>query len=89
MTIPLFVVSPSRPATMGAVWVGEYSQSGAFKVTAASTVETVAGPREINCAYRDPHGISWFGGPGGIWHSAGQRWVAIDLPVHKFATRSF
>jgi signal transduction histidine kinase/streptogramin lyase len=73
----------------GAVWVGEFSKNGALKVTAGSTVEAVPGPREINCAYRDPDGIIWFGGPKGIWHSAGQRWVAIDLPVHNLDMQSF
>jgi ligand-binding sensor domain-containing protein len=73
----------------GAVWVGEYSQNGAFKVTAGSTVEPVPGLHEISCAYRDPDGIVWFGGPEKIWHSKGQRWVAIDLPVHNLAGQSY
>jgi signal transduction histidine kinase len=77
------------PGDDGAVWVGEYSKNGVFKVTAGSTVEKVPGPREINCAYRDPDGIIWFGGPEGIWHYAGQRWVAIDLPVHNLAMQSY
>jgi len=73
----------------GALLVGAYLLNGAFKVTAASTVETVAGPREINCAYRDPEGIIWLGGPEKIWRSAGLRWVAIDLPVHNLTSRNY
>ncbi len=65
----------------GAVLVGEYSKNGAFKVTEGSIVEAVPGPRNITCAYRDPDGIVWLGGSDRIWHSAGQRWVAMDLPV--------
>jgi signal transduction histidine kinase len=64
----------------GAMLVGEFL-NGAIRVTAGSTVEAVPGPRDITCAYRDPDGILWFGGREKIWHSAGQRWVAIDLPV--------
>ncbi|MDB6157926.1 MAG: two-component system sensor protein, partial [Gammaproteobacteria bacterium] len=73
----------------GAVLVGEYSKNGAFKVTKGSTVETVPGPREISCAYRDPDGIIWLGGPKKIWHSAGQQWVPIDLPVDNPVRQSY
>jgi ligand-binding sensor domain-containing protein len=73
----------------GAMMVGEYSKTGAFKITKGSTVEAVPGPREINCAHRDPDGIIWFGGAEQIWHSAGERWVAIDLPVRNFATQGY
>jgi signal transduction histidine kinase len=66
----------------GAVVVGEHSKNGAFKVTKGSTVEAMPGPRDITCAYRDPDGIIWLGGPKNIWHFAGQRWVAIDPPAH-------
>ena len=64
-----------------AMLIGADSRNGAFKVTKGSTVEAVPGPRDVTCAYRDPDGIVWFGGREMIWHSAGQRWVAIDLPV--------
>jgi signal transduction histidine kinase/ligand-binding sensor domain-containing protein len=64
----------------GAMLAGEYL-NGVIRVTAGSTVEAVPGPRDITCAYRDPDGILWFGGRERIWHSAGKRWVAIDLPV--------
>ena len=73
----------------GAVWVGKYSKDGAFKVAAGSTVKAVPGPRNISCAYRDPDGNLWLGGPEGIWHSAGQRWVAIDLPVQNIARQGY
>jgi signal transduction histidine kinase/ligand-binding sensor domain-containing protein len=65
----------------GAMLVGADSKNGAFKVTEGSTVAAVPGPRDITCAYRDPGGIVWLGGRERIWHSAGQRWVAIDSPV--------
>jgi signal transduction histidine kinase/ligand-binding sensor domain-containing protein len=65
----------------GTMLVGADSRNGAFKVTKGSTVEAVPGPRDVTCAYRDPDGIVWFGGREMIWHSAGQRWVAIDLPT--------
>jgi signal transduction histidine kinase/ligand-binding sensor domain-containing protein len=65
----------------GAMLVGADSKNGAFKVTEGSTVEAMPGPRDITCAYRDPDGIVWFGGREKIWHSAGQRWVAMDLPA--------
>jgi signal transduction histidine kinase/ligand-binding sensor domain-containing protein len=73
----------------GAMLVGEYSKNGAFKVTEGSTVEAVPGLRYITCAYRDPDSILWFGGPEMIWHSAGQRWVAIDLPVHNLPKQGY
>jgi signal transduction histidine kinase len=73
----------------GAVVVGEYSKNGAFKVSKTSTVTAIPGPRNITCAYRDPDGIVWLGGAEKIWHSAGERWVAIDLPVHKLAKQGF
>jgi signal transduction histidine kinase/ligand-binding sensor domain-containing protein len=72
----------------GAMLVGEYL-NGAVKVTEGSSVEVVPGPREISCAYRDPDGILWFAGPERIWHSAGQRWVAIDLPVHNLVKQNY
>jgi signal transduction histidine kinase len=72
----------------GAMLVGEYL-NGAIKVTEGSTAEVVPGPREVSCAYRDPDGILWFGGPERIWHSAGQRWVAIDLPVHNLVKQNY
>jgi hypothetical protein len=65
----------------GAVLVGEYSKNGAFKVTAGSIVEAVPGPRDITSAYRDPDGTIWLGGAELIWHSVGQRWVAMDVPA--------
>jgi signal transduction histidine kinase len=67
----------------GGIMLGLYTEHGAFKIKNGSAVEAVPGPGEINCAYRDPDGIFWFGGPEKIWHSAGQRWVAIDLPVQN------
>lgn len=65
----------------GAMVVGADSRNGAFKVTAGSSVEAVPGPRDITCAYRDPDGTLWLGGREMIWHSAGQRWAAIGLPI--------
>jgi signal transduction histidine kinase len=70
----------------GAMLVAGYL-SGAIQVTEGSTVEAVPGPRDITCAYRDPDGILWFGGREMIWHSAGQRWVAMDLPVDNRVKR--
>ena len=67
----------------GGIMVGLYTEHGAFKIKNGSAVEAVPGPGEITCAYRDPDGVFWFGGPDKIWHSAGQRWVAIDLPVQN------
>jgi signal transduction histidine kinase len=64
----------------GAMLVAGYL-TGANQVTAGSTVEVVPGPRDVTCAYRDPDGIVWFGGREMLWHSAGQRWVPIDLPT--------
>jgi signal transduction histidine kinase/streptogramin lyase len=61
--------------------------NGAIQVTDGSTVEAVPGPRDITCAYRDPDGVVWFGGKERIWHSAGRRWVAIDLPVDNRVKR--
>ena len=76
-------------AEEGAMVVGEYSRNGAYKITKESTVEAMPGPTEITCAYRDPDGSHWFGGPEGIWHSAGQRWVAIDLPVQNLVRQGY
>jgi signal transduction histidine kinase/ligand-binding sensor domain-containing protein len=70
----------------GAMLVAGYL-NGANQVTAGSIVEAVSGPHDITCAYRDPDGILWFGGREVIWHSAGQRWVAIDLPIDKRVKR--
>jgi signal transduction histidine kinase len=67
----------------GGIMVGLYTEHGAFKIKNGSAVEAVPVPGEITCAYRDPDGIFWFGGPKKIWHSEGQRWVAIDLPVQN------
>lgn len=68
----------------GGMMLGLYTQQGAFKIKNGSSVEAVPGPGEITCAYRDPDGVFWFGGPEKIWHSAGHRWVAIDLPIKNF-----
>ena len=67
----------------GAMMVGLNTEHGAFKIKNGLVVEPVPGPGEITCAYRDPDGIFWYGGPEKIWHSAGQRWVAVDLPVQN------
>jgi signal transduction histidine kinase/ligand-binding sensor domain-containing protein len=72
----------------GAVFVGDSSKDGAFKVTKESTVEAVPGVSDITCAYRDPDGIIWLGGPEKIWHSAGRQWVAIDPPLHNSVTQA-
>jgi signal transduction histidine kinase/ligand-binding sensor domain-containing protein len=74
------------PGDDGALFVGVYSKNGVFKITEGSTVEAVPGPRNITCAYRDPDGSIWLGGLQRIWHSAGPRWLAIDLPVSNSAT---
>jgi signal transduction histidine kinase/ligand-binding sensor domain-containing protein len=73
----------------GAMMLGLYTKQGAFRIKNGSSVEAVPGPGEISCAYRDPDGIFWFGGPEKIWHSAGQRWVAIDLPVQNYIKTGF
>jgi signal transduction histidine kinase len=73
----------------GAVLVGEYSKTGAFKVMKGSPVEAMPGPHYITCAYRDPDGILWFGGREGIWRSAGQRLVPIDLPVANLVKQTY
>jgi signal transduction histidine kinase/ligand-binding sensor domain-containing protein len=72
----------------GAVLVGESSKNGAFKVTKGLGVESVPGPGDMRCAYRDRDGIIWLGGPEKIWRSAGQRWVAIDLPVNNLVSEN-
>jgi signal transduction histidine kinase len=72
----------------GAVLVGEYSKN-AFKITTGPTIETVPGPRKISCAYRDPDGIVWLGGPELIWRSAGQRWAPINLPVANLGKQAY
>ena len=74
----------------GTMFVGEYSQHGAFKITDGPTIEGMPGPRNITCAYRDSDGILWFGGREGIWRSTGQpRWEPISLPLHNQVTQTY
>jgi signal transduction histidine kinase/ligand-binding sensor domain-containing protein len=38
-------------------------------------------PRHVQCAYRDPSGVTWLGGRNGLWHLSGARFISTALPV--------
>ena len=39
-----------------------------------------AAPANVECAYRDPHGILWLGSPSGLWRLSRSEVVSVPLP---------
>jgi signal transduction histidine kinase/ligand-binding sensor domain-containing protein len=37
-------------------------------------------PHNVECAYRDPHGVLWLGNPSGLWRLSGSQVVSVPLP---------
>jgi signal transduction histidine kinase/ligand-binding sensor domain-containing protein len=64
----------------GAVWVGSVGEP-LLEVDGDRVVEHPGVPREITCAYRDPGGGVWLGGPRGVWRSDGGAFARVALPA--------
>ena len=50
------------------------------KVRGDVAVPVQGAPRDIECAYRDPSGTIWLGGPTRLWRFAGTRFLAQSSP---------
>jgi signal transduction histidine kinase/ligand-binding sensor domain-containing protein len=72
------------PAAGGSVWLASYFHP---LLTIGDRVVTSGGvPADITCAYRDPAGGVWFGGPAGMWYApegaspSRTRFTRVPLP---------
>lgn len=65
----------------GAVWVASWLENSnpLHKVVDGRVVEMIDAP-PITCAYRDPDGTLWFGGPKGLYRLQDNRLVTTALP---------
>jgi signal transduction histidine kinase/ligand-binding sensor domain-containing protein len=87
VTFPGPISKPAFAAgEAGSLWVGGVSKYPLFSVGDSVAVHQ-GGPTDISCAYRDPRGGLWLGGPGGMWYasprtpSSGARFSRVEMPL--------
>jgi signal transduction histidine kinase/ligand-binding sensor domain-containing protein len=65
----------------GSVLVASWSNSP-VSIGEDLRVSTIASVSDsIQCAYRDWHGVVWFGGASGLWRQEGSTFVRVELPI--------